>query len=314
MSTKSSIAFLLILAILAACTPSPATELSAVAETVLGPVVPSGQPEVRDLSPITELVSNCGSGSGIIVKHPSMSVVTNYAVEWEVGGTFGIGVTIGEGVIPGGVNLESALHGLYATQFDQGVQQSTAWDLPAEPNYIVEYTIMWREIWQPAYIDVTLADQSVKRIDLRYRTGIQSDIIGQRSQTCGGEPATPQTAVSTTDDESLTGDLLPNGEVVSPESLSRLIGGDAAYWTKRGPVVWGYWNEGHNETFRHPGNDTILTYWAGFAEPRNAEGCSITIPASDNLTRYVKCPPGTTAEFEADGVGFHLIDYTGFFP
>lgn len=36
-------------------------------------------------------------------------------------------------------------------------------------------------------------------------------------------------------------DFLPNGEPVSPESLARLIGGKPEYWTKRGPVVWGYW-------------------------------------------------------------------------
>lgn len=108
-------------------------------------------------------------------------------------------------------------------------------------------------------------------------------------------------------------DILPNGEVVSPETLANLIGGNPAYWTKRGPVVWGYWDKGNNATFRHPGNNTILTYWAGFSEPRNAGDCLIVTPQADNLTRYVKCPSGTQAEFEADGVGFHLIDYTGFF-
>ncbi len=107
--------------------------------------------------------------------------------------------------------------------------------------------------------------------------------------------------------------ILPSGEVVSPESLAKFIGGKPEFWTKRGPVVWGYWDKGNNMTFRHPGNNTILTYWAGFPEPRNAGGCLIIIPEADNATRYVKCPSGTQAEFEADGVGFHLIDYTGFF-
>ena len=108
--------------------------------------------------------------------------------------------------------------------------------------------------------------------------------------------------------------LLPNGESVSPASLSKLVGGTAAYWTQRRPVVWGYWDKSHDVTFHHPGNNMVITYWAGFAEPRNAEGCSIVIPSSDNLTRYVKCPAGTRAEFEADGVGLHLVDYTDFFP
>ncbi len=108
-------------------------------------------------------------------------------------------------------------------------------------------------------------------------------------------------------------DILPNGEIVSAKSLAGLIGGSSAYWTKRGPVVWGYWDEGHNVIFRHPGGNTILTYWAGFPEPRNADGCLIIVPESDNQTRYVKCSSGTAAEFESDGAGFHLVDYTGFF-
>src|SRR5690606_21572028 len=100
--------FLVIIILLSACSPSQPTEPIASAPLV-GPVIPVGEAEVRDLSPTTEAVSNCGSGGGPVIKHPSMSVVTNYAVEWEVGGTTGIGVTSGEGVVPGGVNLSSAL-------------------------------------------------------------------------------------------------------------------------------------------------------------------------------------------------------------
>ncbi len=106
---------------------------------------------------------------------------------------------------------------------------------------------------------------------------------------------------------------LPNGEVVTAESLARNVGGNAAYWTVRGPVVWGYWDKGHNVTFRHPGGNTLLSYWAGFPDPRNADGCRIVYPPAESGTRFVKCPSGTRAEFEADGVGFHLVDYTGYF-
>jgi hypothetical protein len=51
---------------------------------------------------------------------------------------------------------------------------------------------------------------------------------------------------------------------VPPESLARIIGGEASYRTRRGPGVWGYWNQGQNATFRHPGGTTMLTYWWGF--------------------------------------------------
>jgi len=163
--------------------------VSIAAEPIAGPVVPVGEPEIIDTGPTVEVVWNCGIGGGTIVKHPSRSVSTGYAVQWEVGGTVGVGLTIGEGAVPGGVELSTSLEGHYANQFDQGVQQGTGWDLPAAENTIVSYTIMWRELWQKGYVYVTLADKSVVRVDVKYRTGFLSDIIGKDAQSCSGEQA-----------------------------------------------------------------------------------------------------------------------------
>jgi hypothetical protein len=178
--------FLILAISLAACNSAPTLSPSSSAP-IVGPVVPVGQPEIRDLGPSTETVWNCGSGGGTVVKHPSMSVATNWAVEWEVGGTAGTGVRIGDGVIPGGVDLSVSLEGHYANKFDQSIQQGTGWDLPAEPNTVVVYTLMWREVWQPGYVDVRLADQSIVKVNVRYRTGIQSEIVGKQQQSCTGE-------------------------------------------------------------------------------------------------------------------------------
>ena len=105
---------------------------------------------------------------------------------------------------------------------------------------------------------------------------------------------------------------------MSAQSLAELVGGKPEYWKPTGPVSWGYRDEGSTTTFRHPGGDAILTYWAGFPEPRNANGCSIIIHQSEYVpeyqTRYVKCPSGSHPEFESDIVGINLKDNTGFFP
>jgi hypothetical protein len=187
---------------LPACSPSQSEE-SLTSAPLVGPVIPVGEAEVRDLSPTTEVVSNCGSGGGTVIKHPSMSVVTTYGVEWEVGGTAGVGVTIGEGVVPGGVSLSSALEGRIANQLDESIQRTTAWDLPAEPDTVVEYTLMWREVWQPGFVEIRLADESVLRVNVRYR-GIQSDIVGKHAEDCSSNPLTTQqpnaTALSQTPD------------------------------------------------------------------------------------------------------------------
>jgi len=39
----------------------------------LGPVVPSGEPEVRDLSPTVHTVPNCSGVASPVISHPSMS-------------------------------------------------------------------------------------------------------------------------------------------------------------------------------------------------------------------------------------------------
>lgn len=183
--------FLILAISLAGCNSVPTLPSSSSAP-IVGPVVPVGQSEIRDLGPSTETVWNCGSGGGTVVKHPSMSVATNWAVEWEVGGTAGTGIHIGDGVIPGGVDLSASLEGHYANKFDQSIQQGTGWDLPAEPNTVVVYTLMWREIWQPGYVDVRLANQSVVKVNVRYRTGIQSEIVGKQQQSCGAGQQTSQ--------------------------------------------------------------------------------------------------------------------------
>lgn len=243
--------FLVIITLLSACSPSQSVEPIASAPLV-GPVIPVGEAEVRDLSPTTEVISNCGSGGGTVIKHPSMSVVTNYAVEWEVGGTTGVGVTIGEGVVPGGVNLSSTLEGRYATQLDQGIQQAAAWELPAEPDTVVEYTLMWREVWQPGYVEIKLANESVIRANVRYRTGIQSDIVGKRAENCSSDPIADQPystspppnpvktpapfATESGSNPTLGSNLINNGDFENP------LDGSGWEWSDQVSLINGYSN------------------------------------------------------------------------
>jgi hypothetical protein len=181
----------MIVVLLVGCAPALPQASGGGAAAVPGPVVPVGEPEIRELNTTMETVWNCGSGGGTVVKHPTMSVLTSYAVEWQVGERSGVGVSIGDGVIPGSVDLSRSLEGQYSTGLEQGVQQGTSWDLPAEPNTIVMYMMMWREVWQPGYVDVTLADGNVVQVYVRYRTAIQGEIVDKQMQVCDGEPQQP---------------------------------------------------------------------------------------------------------------------------
>lgn len=180
------------LALFSACGGQSPAPISQVAAAQPGPLILDGAPDSVDLGPTVETVWNCGEGP-IITKHPSRSVGTNYSVEWQVGGTSGFGIIIGQGIIPGGIDLTATLEGRYVTGFDQSGTQGNGWDLPADPNTKMTYTLMWREIWQRAHSDVRLADQSVARVEIRYRTGIQSDIVGKERELCGNQnrPSVP---------------------------------------------------------------------------------------------------------------------------
>jgi len=203
MSRKySSLVLLVVLALvlITACSSSNGegaeTAVAEAKEPRVEPFVASGEPEIRDLQPTTEVVSNCNGVSEPVVKHPSISTETRHSVEWEIGGTAGVGLQIGSDLAPAKVNLEAALEGSVARDLSNSIQQGNAWDLPAEPGYIMEYTIMWREIWQPGYIDVTFLDPEpdIIRIDVDIRTGVQSEIIGQKATLCA--PDAGSTVVS----------------------------------------------------------------------------------------------------------------------
>jgi hypothetical protein len=178
---RSFVFAFLVIAITACNSPSSTGSIATAA--VPGPVMPMGEPETRDLASTTETVWNCGGGV-TLVKHPVMSVVTNHTFEWQVGGTSGVGVKVGQGVIPGGVDLSASLESHFSISSGQDVTQGTGWDLPAEANSIVVYTLMWREKWQRGYVDVRLVDQNIARVNVQYRVSIQSDIVGIQRQNC----------------------------------------------------------------------------------------------------------------------------------
>jgi len=269
---KKAIFSFLIIALLVACAPSlPLT--SGGGSPVVRSVVPVGEPEIRDLSPTTETVWNCGSGGGTVIKHPTMTALTSYAVEWQVGERNGVGVQVGDGVIPGGVDLSKSLEGQYSTGFEQSIQQGTSWDLPAEPDTIVVYTLMWREVWQPGYVDVIQADQSVVQVYVRYRTGIQGEIVDKQLQLCGeaqqpsdqGSSQQPSSPAGSTDPVRPTSAPLPPptplpdtipGTILEVGQTWRLGGleltlVDAYYdYTPTGPGCWSCGDPGAYLTFR----------------------------------------------------------------
>lgn len=181
----------IMLFVLVACTPGRAKPESSAAATVsdsaqVGTFVPVGQLTWQELERRFETVTNCGTAELLITKHVSMSTTTTHGFRWEVNGHVGTGLTVGKGVVPGGVDLEAAFGFTSGINFQEGVEHSTAWDLPAPHGTVIDFTLAWFEGWQPGYIDVTLADKSITRIDVEYRGGTYSNIVEQHAYDCFG--------------------------------------------------------------------------------------------------------------------------------
>ena len=320
--------------------PTPALPPSPTATATplpsFGPFIPLGQPVHRNLGTSTEVVRNCVPGAvDPIVKTPSRSLIASHNVEWSVAGTAGIGTSIGGGVLPVEVNLDVSLTTTYGQGYSETTERGTGWQLPAKPNTIVTYILAWGEKWQPGFVEVRLWNQPAIKIDVFYRTDVTSEIVAEDAQDCDGtrteEPVPSNTLPTNTPSPTATNTpqiqatntqptmLQPpvptiHGESVSPETLARIVGGDARYWKQAGGVVWVYSNENNNTTMRHPGENMVLTYWAGFGEPQNADSCQNIISPKNAFEIAVKCKSGTNAQIVADQVGLHIIDDTGFFP
>ena len=110
-------------------------------------------------------------------------------------------------------------------------------------------------------------------------------------------------------------DMIHN-EPASPQTLARIVGGDARYWVKLrySSGSWAYSNLHTNTLMRHPGDNMVLSYEAKFGDPKNAEDCQITVHEEDFVRKFVKCPPGTKAEIVVDQAILYLKDDTGYFP
>jgi hypothetical protein len=164
----------------------------------LGAFTSTGDPIPKDLPNTTEIVPNCVGTSEPVVKHPSLTATTGHAAEWQIEGEFGIGLQVSHPILPVAVDLSSAIEATDTQELEQSLARGESWDLPAAPGEIIVYTLSWQELWQPGYVEVTFADQTVRRINVTYRTGIRSDIVNQERQICDGTPlpANPQPGIT----------------------------------------------------------------------------------------------------------------------
>ena len=180
-AAKTILSLQIIIFVLFGCFPS-----SSSGSPIVSGLTNVGQPEIKEISTTNETIPNCSGGTTTTVKHPSYATTSTHSVEWNVGGELGTGFVIGEGVLPAGVEISSAFNFSNGNGISNSIEQTNAWDLPAEPNSIHEYSIKWQEVWQAGYIDVTFSDNEIFRVDVKYRSAILSDIVEDKLLNCDG--------------------------------------------------------------------------------------------------------------------------------
>jgi hypothetical protein len=259
----------------------------------------------REISHQLEVASELSLSADGSVKVLGTGIALGAAVASKVGATYGKRDTVGRTI-----------------------------EINVQPKTMVEYEVSLQDVYEAGEAEITVGNQKTT-IPFRFFDDFVLVLLGTRELPClDTATAVPTYTVDVATDASVQTEVsvdttvaptttvtpdppapvagacrLPNGNVISGDSLAAQIGGDPAHWTYRGGhCVWGYWNKEVITTFRHPGGNTILTYWSGYAEPRNTGGCWVAVPEPsgehDGKTRVVQCPDAG-AEFEADGVGFH---------
>lgn len=273
--------------------------------------------ESKELGIETIPQPNC-TGSAEVENTVEKSRTIEYVMEVQNG----VSVNANGQVGFAGTDIE--LGATVASQFGQSYGTSETLTrsitVKAKPSTDMQHVIRQVEIWKVGQAKISVGGQQTI-IPFKYRYDFAIEYAGNNQIPCDTNGTTniipsntqpiPQPTIAQVATQS--GNLIHN-ESVSPETLARIVGGNAAYWTQAGAVVWVYANKNNNTTIRHPGENMVLTYWAGFGDPQNASDCQIIISPVNSLEKAVKCPSGTNAQIIADQVGLHLIDYTGFFP
>jgi len=175
-------------------TPTTTTTTTPPQEYALGPFIPVGDKIERIVATTTEPVRNCAGHNEPIIKEPSRSTTSSHSVEWSVGGQTGVGATIGEGVIPGGIDLTSSIALTTGKRDIESVTTGNGWQLPSPPGEITTYFIEWKEIWQPGYIEVRVGDKVLYKIDTLVRLEVNSRIVGENSEPCKNSDSSPTEA------------------------------------------------------------------------------------------------------------------------
>ncbi len=179
-------------------------------------MVEVGEPEIRSYNPITLEVPNCSGINQPVVARPSYKVSSSTAIEWQVGGSVGVGPSIGIPTIPLSVDISGEINTHLSQNTTNRVEKGFAWDLPAEPNSIVVYTFSWDEVWQEGNIRVTLSDKSAIVISVWYRKDFIIKLIDTLYLEC--------------DDKNETVDSEPSIQEITPIPQDEVKVSNASLW------------------------------------------------------------------------------------
>ena len=141
-----------------------------------------------------------------------------------------------------GVGSQFIIEGSVGTTLGIGQQSGQSVKLPnPSDGFIYTYTVSknYRIVTGQAIARSSNGEEQV--VNYNFHASCSIDIIKREQASCSGNDSpsnsqpVPQPTIAPVATQSTN---LIHNEPISPETLARIVGGDAAYWTQAGPVVW----------------------------------------------------------------------------
>jgi hypothetical protein len=161
----------LLLMVLSGCTPASVGDAREVGST-----------ETELTLTSTAIVCNCGESNEVIRQRVERAYTSTALIQWEFRGGIGVGVKIN--VAGAELDITPAIEGAYGRSWAASRTQTVGFDLPAQPNTQMEYTVQWSEVWQPGIISVGTVAGS-EQVKYRYLREIQGNLVDQGGKNIG---------------------------------------------------------------------------------------------------------------------------------
>ncbi len=155
-------------------TPTASPSGSLVEASLSVDITPYGEKEILLVDTQAFDTQNCFGADTTYIATMTQSL--GDSVTWSVGGQTGIGLTIGKGVLPGGVDLEALFLAEYGQTISEQVEHGMSIELRSPDGKKGKFIVDWFVERQPAHINFEMQPDVFQRIQIAFPTRIYAKI------------------------------------------------------------------------------------------------------------------------------------------